>query len=322
MALLEIDRLTVAFRQAGGGEAAVVEELSLALAAGEILGLVGESGCGKSVTARAVLRLLPSPPARVVAGAIRFADAEVLRLDSTGLWALRGGPIGMVFQEPMTSLNPTLTVGFQLEEALRLHGRSSRSGRRARMRELFDLVGIGAAERRLGQYPFELSGGLRQRVMIAMALANSPRLLIADEPTTALDVTIQAQILELLARLRRELGMAILLISHDLGVVAEFCDRVAVMYAGRIIEEAPAGQLFSGQRHPYTAGLLAARPSLSGGRRRLATIPGQVPPPGRRPAGCAFTARCGRTLARCNDTLPALLQHDGGGTVACWNPLP
>ena len=326
MPLLEIEGLTVAFRQssahgAGGDEAAVVEGLSLTLAEGEILGLVGESGCGKSVTARSILRLLPSPPARVAAGSIRFAGEDVLGLDSTGLRRLRGGKIAMVFQEPMTSLNPTLSVGFQIDEALRLHGVAARRERQERVRELLTLVGIGAVDRRLEQYPFELSGGLRQRVMIAMALANGPRLLIADEPTTALDVTIQAQILELLTRLRRELGMAILLISHDLAMVAEFCDRVAVMYAGRIIEEMPAQGLFGRQRHPYTAGLLAARPSLamqSGGR--LATIPGQVPPPGKRPAGCAFRMRCGRAIERCGVEVPPLLSRDGGA-AACWNPL-
>jgi oligopeptide/dipeptide ABC transporter ATP-binding protein len=317
MSLLEIEGLTVAFRRTGGGEVAVVEELSLALAPGEILGLVGESGCGKSVTARSILRLLPSPPARILAGSIRFAGQEVLALNAAALRALRGGSVAMVFQEPMTSLNPTLSIGFQIDEALRLHGMASRRQRRERVQELLRLVGIGAADWRLAQYPFELSGGLRQRVMIAIALANGPRLLIADEPTTALDVTIQAQILELLGQLRRELGMAILLISHDLQMVAEFCDRVAVMYAGRIVEEAPAQQLFEQPRHPYTAGLLAARPSLAGGRGRLVTIPGQVPPPGRRPAGCAFHTRCPRVLPRCAAERPPLEAN-----VACWSPVP
>jgi oligopeptide/dipeptide ABC transporter ATP-binding protein len=216
----------------------------------------------------------------------------------------------------MTSLNPTLSIGFQIDEALRLHGMASRRQRRERVRELLRLVGIGAADWRLAQYPFELSGGLRQRVMLAIALANGPRLLIADEPTTALDVTIQAQILELLTQLRRDLGMAILLISHDLQMVAEFCDRVAVMYAGRIIEEAPAERLFAAPLHPYTAGLLAARPSLSEAGGRLATIPGQVPAPGRRPSGCAFRARCGRAMPRCAWDQPRL--RNG---AACWNPL-
>ncbi len=258
---------------------ALLEDVSLALAPGDILGLVGESGCGKSVTALSVLRLLPEPPTRVAGGAIRFDGATIGGLSRRALQALRGSRIGMIFQEPMSSLNPTFTVGAQITEALRLHTALRGPARAARLRELLSLVGIAAPERRLAQYPHELSGGLRQRVMIAMALAARPALLIADEPTTALDVTVQRQILELIARLRRETGMAVLLITHDLGVISGFADRVAVMYAGIVVETADADALFAGPRHPYTAALLAARPRLHGERVRLAAIPGNVPSP-------------------------------------------
>ena len=320
MPLLAIDGLTLAFRTAEG-ELPVVEDLHLRLAAGQVLGLVGESGCGKSVTARSVMRLLDSPPAIYRAGAIRFEGRDLLRLDETAMRALRGGRIGMIFQEPMTSLNPTFTVGFQIDEALRLHTDLGVQARRARVRELLARTGIGAPDRRLGQYPFELSGGLRQRVMIAMAIACDPRLLIADEPTTALDVTIQAQILDLLLELRARTGMALLLITHDLGVVAETCDEVAVMYAGRIVEQAPAERLFATPRHPYTAALLAAIPQFGPHVRRLPSIPGTVPAPGQRPAGCAFADRCTRRLERCGQDRP-VMRVDVGHGVACWNPVP
>ncbi len=320
MPLLEIDGLTLAFRGAEG-ELPVVEGLSLSLEAGQVLGLVGESGCGKSVTARSIMRLLDSPPAVYRDGAIRFEGRDLLRLDETAMRALRGGRIGMIFQEPMTSLNPTFTVGFQIDEALRLHTDLSRPARRARARELLARTGVGAPDRRLAQYPFELSGGLRQRVMIAMAIACDPRLLIADEPTTALDVTVQAQILELLLELRARTGMALLLITHDLGVVAETCDEVAVMYAGTIVEQAPAERLFAAPRHPYTAALLASIPQLRPGVRRLPSIPGTVPAPGLRPPGCAFVDRCTRRLERCTSDRPALRVEAEHG-VACWNPVP
>jgi oligopeptide/dipeptide ABC transporter ATP-binding protein len=320
VALLEIDGLTLAFRGAEG-ELPVVESLSLSLEAGRVLGLVGESGCGKSVTARSIMRLLDSPPAVYRSGAIRFEGRDLLRLGEAALRALRGSRIGMIFQEPMTSLNPTFTVGFQIDEALRLHTDLDRPARRARARALLARTGIGAPERRLAQYPFELSGGLRQRVMIAMAIACDPRLLIADEPTTALDVTVQAQILELLIELRARTGMALLLITHDLGVVAETCDEVAVMYAGTIVEQAPAERLFATPRHPYTAALLASIPQLRPGVRRLPTIPGTVPPPGLRPPGCAFVERCSRRLERCARDRPRLHTAAGHG-VACWNPVP
>ena len=319
--ILEIDGLEIGFR-GEAGVTPVVEGVGLTLRAGGTLGLVGESGCGKSLTARAVLRLLPEPPAVVRARALRLAGRELLGLSERAMRAVRGSTAAMIFQEPMTSLNPTWTVGYQIEESLRLHTDLPAAAQRARALELLRRVGVGAAERRLAQYPFELSGGLRQRAMIAMALACSPRLLIADEPTTALDVTVQAQILDLLAGLRAELGMAILLITHDLGVVAELCDRVAVMYAGRIVEEAPAVALFATPRHPYTAGLLAAVPRLGQARGRLSTIPGTVPAPGRRPAGCAFRDRCGRSLPRCATATPPLAAMGADRAAACWNPQP
>jgi oligopeptide/dipeptide ABC transporter ATP-binding protein len=320
MTLLEVEGLEVAFR-AEAGEVRVVEGVSLRLAPGRILGLVGESGCGKSITARAVMRLLPEPPARVSARCLRFEGTELLSLPERRMREVRGNRIAMIFQEPMTSLNPTWPVGHQIEESLRLHTDLGPKARKQRVQELLRRVGIGAPERRAAQYPHQLSGGLRQRVMIAMALACEPRLLIADEPTTALDVTVQAQILALMASLRDELGTAILLITHDLGVVAEFCDEVAVMYAGRIVEQAPVGALFERPTHPYTSGLLAAMPRLDAGRGRLPTIAGSVPPPGRRPQGCPFHPRCGRSLERCREAMPPLAPV-AGHDVACWNPVP
>ena len=319
--ILEIDRLEIGFR-GEGRVTPVVEGVSLTVPAHGILGLVGESGCGKSLTARAVLRLLPEPPAVVRANVLRLGGRDILALGRRTLRQVRGNLAAMIFQEPMTSLNPTWTVGFQIEEAMRLHGDLPAAARRERALDLLRRVGVGAPERRLAQYPFELSGGLRQRTMIAMALACGPRLLIADEPTTALDVTVQAQILDLLAGLRDELGMAILLITHDLGVVAELCDRVAVMYAGRIVEEAPVAALFARPRHPYTAGLLAAMPRLDRGRGRLNAISGTVPPPGRRPTGCAFRDRCNRVLARCAVEAPPLALVGPDHEAGCWNPQP
>ncbi len=314
-ALLSVEGLSV---EVGGVR--LIEDISFQVAPGEVLGLVGESGCGKSVTAMSVLRLMPEPPSRIASGAIRFGGQDLATLRRKRMRLIRGGQIGMVFQEPMTSLNPTFSVGWQLAEALRLHTKLRGADLRARLLQALVLVGIGAPERRLAQYPHELSGGLRQRVMIAMALACEPRLLIADEPTTALDVTVQLQILELIAKLRRERGMAVLLITHDLGVISAYADRVVVMYAGRIAETGPAGALFRTPRHPYTAGLLAARPRLSGLREKLAPISGTVPPPGARPTGCPFVTRCARQVSRCGAEMPPLAGD--GHAAACWNPLP
>ena len=320
MPLLEIDDLTIAFL-GEAGETPVVEGLDLTLDEGQILGLVGESGCGKSVTARSIMRLLDTPPTTYPKGAIRFSGEDLLRLGEPALQGLRGNRMAMIFQEPMTSLNPTFTVGWQLDEMLRLHTGLDGKARHARARGLLAEVGIGAMERRLTQYPHELSGGLRQRMMIAMAIACKPRLLIADEPTTALDVTVQAQILDLLLDLRDTTGMAILLITHDLGVVAETCDDVAIMYAGRIVERTSAAELFARPRHPYTAGLIASIPRLDTPPGRLPTIAGTVPPPGARPRGCAFVERCGRQLDRCGTDRPPLA-GDPAHLAACWNPVP
>ncbi len=323
--LLAVEGLTVSF--AGeDGSVAVVEDVSFEVPAGAAIGLVGESGCGKSVTAMAIMRLLSIPPARIESGRVALEGDDLLRLPEAEMRRLRGDRIGMIFQEPMTSLNPTFSVGFQIAEVLKLHRGLAGGAARAAAIDMLRQVGIGAAERRVDQYPHQLSGGLRQRVMIAMALACRPALLIADEPTTALDVTIQAQILELLAGLQRDLGMAILLITHDLGVVAEFCDAVVVMYAGRVVERAAAAGLFARPRHPYTAGLLAATPRLAGAAvargGKLPTIPGMVPPPGRRGTGCTFADRCPRALPRCRGERPPLAALGDGHHAACWNPQP
>ena len=329
-ALLAVEDLSVGFATEEG-RISVVEDVSFTVAAGRTVGLVGESGCGKSVTAMSIMRLLPSPPSHVDGGRIRFEGTDLLALPEPEMRRVRGDRIGMIFQEPMTSLNPTLSIGFQIGEVLRLHRGLDKAAAREKSIEILRLVGVGAAERRVDQYPHQLSGGLRQRVMIAMALVCNPRLLIADEPTTALDVTIQAQILELLKRLQRELGMAILLITHDLGVVAEFCDEVVVMYAGRIVERSAVRALFASPRHPYTAGLLAAMPRLTKRGGRLVTIPGMVPPPAARGAGCSFADRCMRALPRCRAERPPLVPHAPGQAerpraephwAACWNPPP
>ena len=317
--LLQVENLTISF-STEEGRVRVVEELCLSVPAGRTVGLVGESGCGKSVTAMTLLRLLPSPPSHIEGGQIVFDGADLARLDEKALRQIRGNRIGMIFQEPMTSLNPTLSIGFQIAEVLRLHRGQKGSVARDAAVEILRQVGVGAPERRVDQFPHQLSGGLRQRVMIAMALVCHPALLIADEPTTALDVTIQAQILDLLRRLQGELGMAILLITHDFGVVAELCDEVMVMYAGRIVEQATASQLFRAPRHPYTWGLLEALPRLGGRGRRIPSIPGMVPPPGERGVGCSFAERCPRALARCRSDRPSLEARASGHLVACWNP--
>jgi oligopeptide/dipeptide ABC transporter ATP-binding protein len=313
--LLQIDDLRISFPTAGG-PAAAVDGVELALEAGETLGLVGESGCGKTLTALAVLRLVP--PSGVIAGRIQFDGRDLLALPEAEMRAVRGGRIGMVFQEPMTALNPVLTVGAQIAEVVELHSDSSRREAAARAVEMLRLVEIAEPDQRAAAYPHQLSGGMRQRVMLAMALAARPRLLIADEPTTALDVTIQAQILDLLARLRRELAMAVLLVTHDLGVVAERADRIAVMYAGRIVETGDAGAVLRQPRHPYTRGLLASIPRLGAeGGSRLAAIPGMVPDLRNRPSGCRFRDRCGEAIGDCARIDPPLRRLDDGRQAAC-----
>ena len=315
MSLLEVRGLTTAF-QTGRGEVTAIEDISLEIEAGEILGVVGESGSGKSVTALTVMGLLPRPPARVVAGSVKFAGQELLGLSEMRMERIRGAGMSMVFQEPMTSLNPVMTIGEQIMETVRAHEPIPARAQRARALEMLNRVGIPSADKRLTDYPHQLSGGQRQRVMIAMALACRPKLLIADEPTTALDVTIQAQVLDLLMDLRDELGMAIMIITHNLGVIAETADRVLVMYAGRIVEQAPVAGLFDRPLHPYTSGLLACVPTLEQDTERLVAIPGGLPEPGRRPAGCRFAPRCARRIDACAAAIPPLV-GDPAHRAAC-----
>ena len=301
--VLSVEGLVTSFPGSGGQRLTVVDDVSFSLDEGEVLALVGESGCGKSMTAFSIMRLVPKP-GHIGPGSIRLCGKDVLSLRVTEMRDVRGSDAAMIFQEPMTSLNPVQTVGSQVVEAIRLHERISVGDARRRTAELFERVGIPDPADRLDAYPHELSGGLKQRVMIAMALSLRPRLLIADEPTTALDVTIQAQILELMRELQRELGTAILLITHDLGVVNELSDRIAVMYAGRIVEEAPRKTLLSAPRHPYTQGLLRSIPSLARAGERLAEIEGVVPAASEWPAGCRFSTRCPRVEDRCRSEPP------------------
>ena len=326
--LLRVDSLQTHFNTRDGTVRAV-DGVSFDVRAGETLAVVGESGCGKSVTAMSILRLLPMPPARIAGGRIEFEGRNLLDLSEAEMRQVRGNLISMIFQEPMTSLNPVLTVGRQVAEALVLHRGLSEQQAMEQATQMLRKVQIPEAERRLRQYPHELSGGMRQRVMIAMALACGPRLLIADEPTTALDVTIQAQILELMRELGRETGAAIILITHDLGVVAEMAQRVVVMYAGRKVEEAPVQALFEEPRHPYTLGLLGSMPHLGGSLatpegeppRRLVEIPGMVPSLKNALAGCLFAPRCPHASARCHKEVPPLSDYGDGHWAACWHPV-
>jgi oligopeptide/dipeptide ABC transporter ATP-binding protein len=316
MSLLELRGLTTAF-QTARGEISAIEDISFELNASEILGIVGESGSGKSVTALTIMGLLPQPPARIAAGSVRFAGEELTTASPNRMEKIRGAGISMVFQEPMTSLNPVFTIGEQIMETVRAHERMSTSAQRERAIEMLDRVGIPSATERLNDYPHQLSGGQRQRVMIAMSLACRPKLLIADEPTTALDVTIQAQVLDLLMDLRDELGMAIMIITHNMGVIAEVADRVLVMYAGRIVEQSPAADLFDAPQHPYTKGLLACVPTLQQDRHRLIAIPGSLPEPARRPPGCRFAPRCSYRIEACRTAIPPLVVQREDRAVAC-----
>ena len=318
--LLQVDGLKTHFFTRDGVVRAV-DGVSFAVYPGETLAVVGESGCGKSVTALSVLRLIASPPGKIVSGKLLFQDRNLLELDEAEMRELRGNDISMIFQEPMTSLNPVLTAGRQIAEALRVHRGLGRGEALAGAVSMLRQVDIPEPERRALEYPHQLSGGMRQRVMIAMALACDPRLLIADEPTTALDVTIQAQILDLMRALKEKSGAAIVLITHDLGVVAEMAQRVVVMYAGRKVEEAPVDALFARPRHPYTRGLLSSIPRLgeaAGGTRRLAEIPGVVPSLRGEIAGCVFAPRCPHATERCRREYPPLEEKGGGHAVACW----
>jgi peptide/nickel transport system ATP-binding protein len=319
MALLEVENLQTHFRTPDGVNRAV-DGVSFHLDEGETLAVVGESGCGKSVTANSILRLVPEPPGRI-AGVIRFQGTDLLKLPERDMRRVRGNDISMIFQEPMTSLNPVLTVGRQLRETLSQHERLTRREADDKAMEMLRLVGIPEARRRLDEYPHQLSGGMRQRVMIAIALSCQPKVLIADEPTTALDVTIQAQILDLMRDLKTKIGAAIILITHDLGIVAEVAERVMVMYAGRTVEEAPVAQLYRSPRHPYTQGLFGAVPrlgsSLTDGDSRLAEIPGVVPDLKLRIPGCVFASRCALATDLCRQVAPDLETKAPGHRAAC-----
>jgi peptide/nickel transport system ATP-binding protein len=314
MPLLEINNLKMDF---GKNAAALraIDGVSLTIGAGETVSLVGESGCGKTVTALSIARLVPTPPANYVSGEILLNGKDVLKMPKGELQKIRGGVVSYIFQEPGAALNPVFRVGNQIKESLKLHRPEKAND--AEVIRLLKLVGIPAAESRIRNYPFEMSGGMQQRVMIAMALASEPQLLVADEPTTALDVTIQAQILDLLSELKQRLGMAILLITHNLGIVGDMADRVAVMYAGQIVEMAPARELLSRPLHPYTRALMNSVPKLHGENDRLSAIPGNVPRIGNFPSGCRFYPRCPSARPECKDTAPELVEVEPGRWARC-----
>ncbi len=316
-ALLDVRALKTFF-QVEGGEFPAVDGISFSIDPGRTLGIVGESGCGKSVTALSIMGLVPRPPGRIAGGEILFDGVDLLQLSAAALRELRGNRISMIFQEPMTSLNPVLTVGEQITEGILRHRTMSRDAAKELAIEMLRMVHISSPEERFGDYPHRLSGGMRQRVMVAMALACKPKLLIADEPTTALDVTIQAQILDLMRTLREETGTAIILITHDLGVVAELADDVVVMYAGRIVERAAVAALFAEPQHPYTVGLLGSIPRLDIEQDRLAAIEGQVPNPLAPVTGCRFHPRCPFVIERCRHEDPPLIDLGNGHESACW----
>ena len=304
------------------GLARAVDGVSYTVGRGETLGVVGESGCGKSVTALSILRLIPDPPGKIVDGQILFEDKNLLDLPPAAMRRIRGNDISMIFQEPMTSLNPVFTIGNQIAEAVRLHQGMNRKEAMGKAVEMLDIVGIPVPEHRVHEYPHQLSGGMRQRAMIAMALSCNPRVLIADEPTTALDVTIEAQILDLMRGLQDELGTAIIMITHDLGVIAEMARKVVVMYAGKVVEQAQVGELFAEPNHPYTQGLLRSLPradkDATGGKHRLQEIPGIVPSLLNLPPGCKFASRCPKVMAVCEEEEPPLEQVAPDHYSACW----
>lgn len=315
--LLEVKNLKTYFFT-DDGVAKAVDDVSFALDKGETLGLVGESGCGKSVSALSIMRLIPDPPGKIVGGEILFKGTDILKVSEKEMQDIRGNDIGMIFQEPMTSLNPVFTCGDQIEEAVVLHQKLNKEQAKEKAIEMLKLVGIPAPEQRYNEYPHQLSGGMRQRIMIAMALSCNPEILIADEPTTALDVTVQAQILELINKLQKELGMGVIMITHDLGVIAEVSTRVAVMYASKVAEYGNVNQIFYNPKHPYTIGLLNSIPKLSKSKSRLATIEGNVPPPTAYPKGCHFCTRCSFVIDKCWTEQPPLFQIEEEHTAACW----
>lgn len=315
--LLEVNNLVTSFVHEKN-KIPAVDNISFSIKRGQTLGLVGESGCGKSVTSLSILGLIESPPGEISHGEIKFEGENLLQLSSESLRKIRGNKISMIFQEPMTSLNPVFTIGEQISEVFRVHQRDSKKIAREKTIEMLRLVKIPAPEKRVDEYPHQLSGGMRQRVMIAMALACRPKLLIADEPTTALDVTVQAQILELMNQLQEEIGMAVLLITHDLGVVAQVCDDVIVMYAGKIVERASVKELFTNPKHPYTVGLLNSIPKLGRRVERLATIGGNVPSLGQFPPGCRFSNRCPLSKPKCRQEEPKEIMIGSNHGVRCW----
>ena len=319
--LLEVSNVKTYF-YTDEGVAKAVDDVSYRIERGKVLGVVGESGCGKSVTALSIMRLIPNPPGKIVAGSIRFEGRDVLTLSDTEMRKIRGNDISMIFQDPMTSLNPVFTVGDQIMEAVLLHQKKNRAEAREIAIQMLKKVGIPSPETRVDDYPHQLSGGMRQRVMIAMALCCNPKLLIADEPTTALDVTIQAQILDLIRGLQRDFGLSVLLITHDLGVVAETCDDVVVMYAGKVIESADVRRLFHEHRHPYTEGLFRSLPATGKPHARLQAIEGNVPTAFNFPSGCRFRDRCPLAEERCAHEEPPLVEVEAGHHVACWVRAP
>ena len=315
--LLEVKDLKTYF-YTGDGIVPAVDGVSFSLAKGETIGIVGESGCGKSVTSLSIMRLVASPPGRIVGGEILFKGENLLTKRESEIRRIRGNEISMIFQEPMSSLNPIYPIGVQVMESLSLHRRMGKREAREKTIDMLKLVGIPSPEKRIDDYPHEMSGGMRQRVMIAMALACTPSLLIADEPTTALDVTIQAQILEIIQKIKQELGTAIMLITHDLGVVAEFVDKVAVMYAGKIVESADVVEIFRNPQHPYTTGLLGSIPKVNEDRVRLQVIEGVVPDAANMPPGCRFHPRCQFAEVTCKQEDPGLVNTGGAHQVRCW----
>lgn len=322
-AILEVKNLKTQFKTDDGAFFAV-DDISFELEKGKTLGIVGESGCGKSVTSLSIMRLIATPPGKIAGGEIWFNGKDLLKISEKEMRSVRGNQISMIFQEPMTSLNPVFTIGNQISEAVSLHNKNlTRDQVREKAIEMLELVGIPEARKRVDDYPHQLSGGMRQRVMIAMALSCSPQVLIADEPTTALDVTIQAQILDLVRKLQKELGSSMILITHDLGVVAETCDYVAVMYAGKIVEYGTAQEIFGSPQHHYTKGLLNSVPHFETGKRRerLTTIPGIVPNLLHLKAGCRFADRCPKAQGPCFETHPELKENSNGHKVACYFPV-